>query len=98
MKTIKIFAIAASLFSATAIFAADTNGLAIIPKPQQIQMGDGVFVLTPQTGISADWDSRQTAKQLAEQLRPATGYSLSVKTRRFSSAPVPGAIFLTKKD
>jgi len=94
----KLIAAAAALFLAATVLAADTNELALLPLPQQIARSDGAFALTPQTQIRADWGSRQTARQLAQCLRPATGYPLKVKTKWFSSAAIPAAIFLTTRD
>lgn len=98
MNPMKFFTNIAVLFLATAALAGNANELALIPAPQKIQRSDGVFALTPQTRICADSQSRQTAKQLAGQLRPATGYPLKVETGVSSSAPVPGAILLTTRD
>lgn len=49
---------------------------AIIPRPAAIEAGNGFFSLTPKSVISTDAASRQTARQLAEFLRPATGFAL----------------------
>ncbi len=85
------------LFLAAAVFAASANTPAIIPLPQKIELHDGVFNLTADTCIYSDSASRDTAKFLTEQLRPATGYPLKSSTNLFGSAAVPGGIFLTTK-
>src|SRR5580700_5621175 len=97
MKLSRICPAAVFLFCAAAVFGA-TSDLALIPVPQKVQRFDGAFTLLPKSHIYADSASRQTAEQLAEELRPATGYPLKVKTKWFSSLEVPGAIFLTTKN
>ena len=66
-------------------FAVDNDGvIGIIPRPQQIQMQDGVFRLDSRTVIEAQGDALKEARMLATLLRPATGYALPVndtKTR-----------------
>ena len=54
LALIAIVAIIALLFlSITAtIVAASTNTVAVIPLPEKIELGDGVFLLTPATKIS----------------------------------------------
>ena len=87
------------LLSLTAtVFAADTDGLAIIPLPQKIQRLDGAFQLAPGTRIYVDSASRQTGNFLAGKLRPSTGYPLKVSAELFSSAAIKGGILLTIKN
>ncbi|HZT22509.1 MAG TPA: beta-N-acetylhexosaminidase [Verrucomicrobiae bacterium] len=88
---------AAALWAAPT-FAAGPEAPAIIPQPQQMQLLAGEFRLGPETTIYAHFRSRRTARQLAGWLRPATGYSLPVRTKWFSDAPVPGGILLTTRN
>jgi hexosaminidase len=74
------------------------NPPAIIPQPQEMKVGDGIFTLKPDTRIYADFTSRQTGKFLATTLRPSTGYKFKVATKFFSSAPVANGILLTTKN
>lgn len=91
-------AIVALSVSAAGILAADASAPAIIPEPQKMELRPGEFHLVPAAKIFANFDSRQTARQLAERLRPATGYPLRVKTKFFSSTAIPNGILLTTKN
>jgi hexosaminidase len=84
--------------AATSIFAADTNGPAIIPLPQKMELHAGTFKLTPDTHIYVDSASRATGKFLTERLRPATGYPLKTSTKFFGGAAIKGSILLTTKN
>jgi len=90
------FILFAAISFLTATAFADTNTLALIPWPQQVQQMDGSFTLTPQTGIYTDWHSRATAKLLAKRLRQSTGYPL--KVHALFGKPSDGDILLTTKD
>ena len=79
------------------IFSALAEAPALIPLPQQVAWRDGRFALTPATRIYASPGSLFTARQLAAQLRPATGYSLPVCMKLWGSHAVSGAIFLTTR-
>jgi hexosaminidase len=79
------------------LFAADTNGLAIIPWPQQVTLRAGAFKLTPQTRIYVDPASRQTATFLTARLRQSTGYPFKTRTTFFSARAVAGGILLTTR-
>ncbi len=94
----KSLGLSAALFCAATIFAADTNELALIPLPQRVQRLDGVFTLTPQTRIYADWSSRKTASFLAQRLRISTGYPLKVHQKLFPGAPPSNDIFFTTQN
>jgi hexosaminidase len=85
------------LFLASGAFVAGADDLALVPWPQQVQQMDGSFTLTPQTRISADRASRQTAAFFAERLRRSTGYALKVHWR-ISAAALPNSILFTTKD
>jgi len=79
-------------------FAADTNGPAIIPLPQKMELRAGVFRLAPDTRIYVDSASRETEIFLTERLRKSTGYPLKTSTKFFSSTAIKGGILLTAKD
>ena len=51
---------------------------AVIPRPTMMESGEGFFSLTADSVIVSDAASRQTAGQLAEYLRPATGFALTI--------------------
>lgn len=87
----------ASLIALASIVNAAATVPALIPAPQKMELGDGIFRLSPDTPIFVDRASRKTGEFLAEHLRKATGYSFKVHTRLFHSAPVKGAILLTTK-
>ena len=70
---------------------------ALIPLPQQMAVRPGSFQLTPETTLFASPGSVTTARQLAGELRAATGYPLHVRTRYFATTPLAGGIFLTTK-
>jgi hexosaminidase len=85
----------AVLFAART-FAAETNDLAFIPWPQQVQQLRGSFTLTSRTRICADWASRKTAALFAENLGRATGYSPESHWRLSASPPLNSIFFTTK--
>lgn len=62
--------------------ARETNLVAIIPQPQELEPRAGYFLLTPETRVIADKASQATANFLASQLRRATGYRSSASTFR----------------
>ena len=79
------------------LFAADTNGLAIIPWPQHVTLRAGAFKLTPQTRVYADPDSHQTAAFLTARLRQSTGYPFKTRTTFLSARAIAGGILLTTR-
>jgi hexosaminidase len=52
----------------------------LIPKPQAMTVGEGNFVLTPETVIVALGDISSVAELLAGYLRPATGFALPIQS------------------
>jgi hexosaminidase len=52
----------------------------IIPAPMKAEARDGQFKLTSEGSIIADDGLRDTAKLLAERLRPASGFRLKIKS------------------
>ena len=67
----------------TGIVSADT--INIIPKPTDMQVKSGSFKLTDETEVLYDKDSQSAAEQLADYLRPATGYKLQTGMIRRSA-------------
>ncbi len=67
---------------------------AVIPKPQKMETGEGVFKLSAKSRICADRPSRATAEYLAERLRVVTGYPFKVA----SGKPDSDDILITTKD
>lgn len=95
-RAVKFLLMVVVTFWTTITFAVTTNDLALIPQPQMVQRFAGSFILTPDTRISADKSSRQTANLLAQRLRQSTGYAL--KIRRVSGSPSINAILLTTEN
>jgi len=60
--------------------------LSVIPRPVHLTRGRGTFVLTARTAIVTDRATRDIGYQLADWIRPATGYRLAV-----GAAPEAGA-------
>ena len=85
-------------FFSSATFAANTNGLSVIPLPQKMELHDGVFNLTSTAAIYVDSPSRETAPFLTERLRRSTGYPLKIKTKPRADATIPGSILLTTRN
>src|ERR1051326_2672257 len=66
-------------FLLAAAVGAQTPALVrVIPKPESITAGSGVFVLTAATDIWADRATLGVARQLARSLQPATGFDMPV--------------------
>ncbi len=64
------------------------NKLNLIPEPQNVQVLSGGFTLAATTSIvAANADLQKTAQQLAEMLRPATGFKLPVVQGAASKYP-----------
>ena len=56
-----------------------SHEISLIPRPLHIEFGDGWFSITPDTSIAWSGDGALSAAELlAEYLRPATGFTLSV--------------------
>ena len=67
---------------------------ALIPNPQKMETGEGVFKLSAKSRICADRPSRATAEYLAERLRVVTGYPIKVA----SGKPDSDDILITTQD
>ena len=52
--------------------------MTILPQPAHAEHLDGTFLLTPDAVLQAESEALETAQQLADWLRPATGFALSV--------------------
>jgi hexosaminidase len=87
-----------ALLATASVIASNADVPAIIPQPQKMELRAGAFHLTSSAKIFADAASRQTANQLAERLRPSTGYSFKVHRKLWANAAVPNAILLTTKN
>ena len=61
-----------------ALATAEAAAPAIIPLPVKMEVQTGVFTVTPETVIVADAACNDTARQLAGNLKPATGFALTV--------------------
>jgi hexosaminidase len=51
----------------------------VIPKPVSAEMDGGVFLLKKESTLSAEGEAKAIATQLAEKLKPATGFDLKVE-------------------
>ncbi len=72
---------------ALSVGAQDTT-LSVIPRPVHMTRGSGEFTLTAGTVIVTDRATRDIGFQLADGLRPATGYRLSVLSASGAGATV----------
>ena len=63
--------------------------LGLIPKPSSLVRGEGAFILSADTSITAGQGERATAALLAGWLRPPSGLALPIMTDR-----KPGSIWL----
>jgi hexosaminidase len=81
-----------SLLAALAIAAPPQapGDIAIVPRPASVERGTGTFTLGERTVIVADRATRALGHQLADDLRPATGYRLAVR----AGAPAANTIVL----
>jgi len=59
--------------------ALSPDALGLIPWPQTVQPGRGVFQLQPQLRIFSDPSARESAEYLAARLRNVTGYPVPVE-------------------
>jgi hexosaminidase len=84
--------------AAASISAANSNGPAIIPLPQKMDLHAGTFKLTPDTHVYLNSVSSETENILMERLRKSTGYPLKTSTKFFSSTAIKGGILLTTKN
>ena len=83
-KHLLLVAVAAPLGSAVAQTAAqapaaDSQPIAIIPRPDSLTPGRGRFALGPSTVIYADAATADIARRFAATLLPATGLSIPVR-------------------
>ncbi len=67
--------------------------ISIIPRPVSVKPHDGTFRITANTTIVADAASARIARQLADYLEPAIGFSLRVQVSAVNPA---GAIVLRR--
>lgn len=70
-----IFTIASIALSTS---RSDAPELGLIPKPRNVQLSQGEFVVNDSTVILAGRGEKATAELLAKSLRPSTGLSLNV--------------------
>ncbi len=94
---IRIIGAMVSILVAGEGLAAGADPVAVLPVPRQMALGQGAFILKPDTQICADPASVATAQQLAARWRKSTGYPLKVASRTAASRPIENAILLTTK-
>ena len=91
---------ASSLFASVALCFFTMTGLAaggalgLVPLPQTVQRGEGVFLVQPSVRIFTDAASRECGEYLAARLRGATGYPVKVEAAS-PAGTNRGNIFLT---
>lgn len=81
------------------VFAEETNGVLIIPKPLSYKKGEGNFIINENTSIYVKGNNKKETQEiikiaelLQEKLNPATGFELNI----VESDKVPnGNIYLT---
>ena len=68
----------------------------VIPAPRQVEAGDGVFSVTPQTRVTATGgeESPRVARQFADLVSRTRGWALPVVARPESGSPVGGIDFV----
>ena len=73
---------------------AAASSLAIIPRPTHVALRSGSFVLTKKTSIyhAATPAAAETARYLAEALRPATGFRLRLVRLKDGTLPSGGIV------
>ncbi len=62
------------------------EGISVIPQPVSMQVNRGQFVLSADTVIVADAELQDKAGQLADALRPATGFPFTIQTAAAGNA------------
>ena len=62
--------------------------IAIVPAPSRVVPGEGTFVVTPETTLVAVGPATEVAALFAEQIAPATGFTLSVLDAPQGARPV----------
>ena len=84
-------------FAIGALCAAEvkTQGPGLIPRPQKMELGSGVFTLTAQTALLASAEARPAAEALKTALAPVLGGAAEVKD--LPAAAPEGAIALRLK-
>ncbi len=88
-----LFALGAIFLTVTG-FGADTNGPAIVPEPQKMEVKEGRFLLGSGARIQVDELSGATGEYLAGKLRASTGFPVQVYT---NVVRAKGRIELTTK-
>jgi hexosaminidase len=68
-----------ALMASVSIKGAEMKTIAVIPQPAKISVGEGRFVLVPNTTIVVSEEVRSVGEYLAQQLAPATGFNLEVE-------------------
>jgi len=68
-----------------AALIAQSNDIAIIPRPVSLTRGNGSFSVTPRTRIFADRADSAVAVRFSRSLAPATGFALPVYVGRGTS-------------
>jgi hexosaminidase len=72
----------------------------VIPRPMSAQLGDGQFILTPQTKILIENENpavHEVAAFFARQVEKSTGFKLVLENSALTQA-APGTILLTTKN
>jgi len=76
----------------------DTGSVNIIPVPEKVKLGQGVFEITPDTEILVSADAAESGKILQALLRPATGFQLPVTETSSGQAQTKSILLNLKPD
>jgi hypothetical protein len=66
------------VFNAAMALAGPVNSCAIIPQPEKVQFGDGIFRIRPDTRVILEAAPQQLGGYLADRLAVSTGYQLKI--------------------
>lgn len=81
----RVLFIIAALVTAASTVSAQTNDVAIIPRPVSVTRGNGTFSLSARTQIFTDRSDSAVAERFARSIVAATGFSLPVRIGRATS-------------
>jgi hypothetical protein len=105
--TIMILFVALSLIQITSVSAQQSVPLpesnpvaAVIPKPSQMSLRDGQFILQPETTIYVEAGKSEVEKIgrfLSDRLSPSTGLAITVCAIE-AAGPPAGSFLLTTRD
>ena len=81
----RVLFILAAIVTAPIALSAQTNDIAIIPRPVSLTRGSGAFSLSARTQIFTDRSDSAVAERFARSVAAATGFALPVRIGRATS-------------